>query len=108
VHIEFAIDAIHAPGIEEDKRDKYVDRSLLREPESELKSTKADAVQLLDEQDAETIGADEPDEKADRDETQVGAPVSQSVFRMHVAPGIVPVAEKMPGIKKAASCEAAF
>ena len=86
VHIEFAIDAIHAPGVEKDQRDEDVDRALLRKPEPQLKTANADLVHLFNEQDTEAIRADKPDDEANRDEAQVGTPVSHAEFRMHIAP----------------------
>jgi len=108
VHIELAVDAIHAPGINEDQHDKYVDRTLLCEPETELKATNTDVVHLLYKEYAEAKGAGEPDCEADRDEPQVGAPVSHTILRMHCAPGNVRYRGEMPDTKKTAPCEAAF
>ena len=83
MNVELPVDAIHAPGIEENQGDEYVDRSLLREPEPELESAEANLVQLLDEQDAEAIGTDEPDSQADRDQSQVGPPIGRTILRIH-------------------------
>jgi hypothetical protein len=108
VDIELAIDAIHAPGIKEYQRNKDIDRTLLREPETELKAANADVIQLLDEKHAKAVGTDEPDDQTECDEAQVGTPVSQSVFRMHPALRRYSIEGQVPGTKKAASCEAAF
>jgi hypothetical protein len=63
---------------------------------------------LLDKDHAEAERTDKPDHQAERDEPEIGTPVSQSVFRMHKTPANVPDSGKSAGHKKAASCEAAF
>jgi hypothetical protein len=84
--IELAIDVVHAPGIKEDQGNENVDRALLGKPETELKAADADTIQLFDEENAETVGAGEPDDEANEDESQIRSPVRKSVFRMHPAP----------------------
>jgi hypothetical protein len=64
MNIELLVDAIHAPGVEEYQRDENVDRTLLGKPETQLKAADADMIKLLDQQNAEAVGTDEPDEKA--------------------------------------------
>jgi hypothetical protein len=108
MHIEFAVDLIHTPGIKENQCNKHVDRALLRKPEAQLKTTKTNVIELLDEDHAEAERTDKPDKKAGRDESEIGAPVCQSVFRMHKTPAKIPCSGKSAGHKKAASCEAAF
>jgi hypothetical protein len=83
VNIELLVDVIHAPCVEKDQRDKGVNRALLRKPETELKAADPKPVQLLNQQNAEDVRADEPDEQADSDETQVGTPVGESIVAMH-------------------------
>jgi hypothetical protein len=105
VHIELSIDAIHAPGVEKNQRNEYVDRTLLCEPEAQLKAAESNAIELLDEQHAESIGTDEPDDETDSDQSQIGAPVRQPifgmpVFRQHFAPGFTQLLQKVPGTKK--------
>jgi hypothetical protein len=51
--IELAIDMVHAPGIEKNQRNEDIDGTLLCEPETELKATNADAIQLLDKEHTE-------------------------------------------------------
>jgi len=80
------IEMIHAPGVEEDQRDKDVDRSLLREPEAELEAADANGIELLDQQDAESVRANEPDDHAAQYEPQVSLPVGLAVFRCHPLP----------------------
>jgi len=55
MHVVFAIEAIHAPGVKEDQQHKNVYRSLLRKPKSQLKSADANRVQFIDEQNAESV-----------------------------------------------------
>ena len=45
----------HAVRVEKDQRDKYIDRSLLGEPEAELITADADIVQRFDEDDPEQV-----------------------------------------------------
>jgi hypothetical protein len=84
--IELAIDVVHAPGIKENQGNEDVDRALLRKPETELEAADADAIQLFDEENAETVGAGEPDDEANENEPQIRSPVRKSIFRMHPAP----------------------
>jgi hypothetical protein len=81
--IMLAINAIHSPGIEKDQQYEYVDRSLLREPESELKSADTNRVELLDEENTEPVGTHEPNDEAKSDESQVSSPVSQAFILVH-------------------------
>jgi hypothetical protein len=83
VHIELPVNAIHAPGIEEYQCNEYVDRTLLGEPESQFEAPDANLVQLLDKQQAKTIGTDEPDSQAERDQTQVGPPIGRTILGIH-------------------------
>lgn len=65
---------------------------MLREPESELEATDPNTIQLVDEQDAKSVGTDEPDNHAAKKQSQVGLPVGFTVFRRHPLPrGSVPV-----------------
>ena len=84
--IELAIDVVHAPGVKEDQRNEDVDLALLGEPETELEATNADAIQLFDEENAETVGAGKPDDEANEDEPQIRSPIRKSIFRVHSAP----------------------
>jgi hypothetical protein len=81
--VMFAVDAIHSPGVEKYQQHKDVDRSLLRKPESELKSADSNFVELFDEKNAKTIGTHEPNNEAQTDEPQVGSPVSQAFVLVH-------------------------
>jgi hypothetical protein len=87
--IELAIDMVHAPGVEEDQRNEDVDGALLCEPETELEAANADAIQLFDKEYTEAVGAGKPDDEADSDEAQIGAPVRKSVLEMHHNPQIM-------------------
>ena len=86
MHIELAIDAIHAPGIEENQCNKDINRALLSEPESELESADADGIQLFDEQNAETVGTDKPDSEANTDKAKISSPVGHSIIACHCFP----------------------
>jgi hypothetical protein len=101
--IELAIDMVHAPGVEKDKRNEDVDGALLGKPEAELEATDTNAVQLLDEEYAEPVRAGKPDDEAKEDEPQIRSPVRKSIFRVHPAPFQL---DDRPQ-KKAASFEAA-
>ena len=80
------IEMVHAPGVEEDQGNEDVDRSLLCEPEAELEAAEANGIELLDQQDAESVRANEPDDHAAQYEPQVGLPVGRAVFRCHPLP----------------------
>jgi len=56
---------------------------LLRKPEPELKSADTNCVEFLDEKNAESVGTHKPDDEAQTDEPQVGAPVSQAIILVH-------------------------
>jgi len=84
--IELAIDMVHAPGIEKDQHNEDIDGALLCEPETELEATNADAIQLFDKEYAEAVRTGKPDDEANEDEPQVGAPVRKSVLEMHHNP----------------------
>lgn len=88
MNIELTIDAIHSPGVEEDQGDKYVDRTLLSEPESELETADTYRVQLFDKQNPESIGADKPDSETYRHEAKIGPPVSHAIVAIHFFPGL--------------------
>lgn len=64
VNVELEIHLVHTPGVEKDQEDKDVDRTLLCKPESQLESAKPYAIQLIDEQNAEAVRANEPDNHA--------------------------------------------
>jgi hypothetical protein len=80
MHVMFAVNAIHAPSIEKNQQHEDVYRSLLCEPETELKTANTNRIELLNEQDAESVRAHEPDNEAQGDEPQVGAPVQTRNF----------------------------
>ena len=65
------IELAHALSVEEDQRDKRVDRSLLCEPEAELVTTDFNAVQRLDQDDSKQVRNDKPDHEAKPHESQV-------------------------------------
>ena len=94
MNVKFFIDVVHSPGVEKYQRDKNVDRTLLGKPEAELKPANPDVIHLLNQQDAKAVRTYEPDNKAERDKAQVGAPVGQSIFRMHHFPAIVAVSDQ--------------
>jgi hypothetical protein len=83
VNVIFFVDVIHSPRVEKDQRDEDVDRTLLGKPEAELKPADPDVIHGLNQQDAETVRTNKPDDEAECDEAQIGTPVGQSVFRMH-------------------------
>jgi hypothetical protein len=83
VYIELPVDAIHAPGVEKDQRDKNVDRTLLRKPEAELEATDPDAIQLIDKKNPEPVGTGEPDCKTDGHEAKIGSPVGETIVVLH-------------------------
>ena len=63
MNIKFLIYAIHTPGVEEDQHYENVDRTLLCEPEAQFETTDSNLIKLVDQQYAEAIGANKPDEK---------------------------------------------
>jgi hypothetical protein len=44
VNVEFAIELVHTPGVEEDQKDKGIYRSLLCKPEPKFVATQANAI----------------------------------------------------------------
>jgi hypothetical protein len=85
---------IHSPCVEKNQCDEDVDGTLLGKPEAELKPADPDVIHLLNQQDAKAVGTHEPDNQAERDEAQIGAPVGHSIFRMHHVPAIVAVSDQ--------------
>src|SRR5690606_27576243 len=83
VHVVLFVDPVHTPRAEECEEHGDVDRTLLCEPEAELEAADRDAIQLLDEKNAEDVGAGQPDSHAGCNETQVGAPVGGTVRWSH-------------------------
>ena len=81
--IIFSIDAVHSPCVIENEDDKNQYRSLLRKPEAELKATESNAVQLVDQKNAEAKTANEPDGQADRHQAQIGTPICHAVLPFH-------------------------
>ena len=63
MNIKFLVDSVHAPGIKENQHYENVDRTLLRKPETQFKTTDSNLIKLVDQQYAEAIGANKPDEK---------------------------------------------
>jgi hypothetical protein len=62
--IVLSIELAHALCVEEDQRDKRVDRTLLCEPEPEFVATDLYTVQRLDEYDSKQVGNNEPNHEA--------------------------------------------
>ena len=87
MHVEATVQPVHAPGVEKDQHDEDVDRALLGKPETEFEAAETNAVELFDEQDAETVGADEPDQETQAHEPQVGPPVRKTIGTLHRTPG---------------------
>jgi hypothetical protein len=85
MHIVITIDAIHAPGIEEDQDNENVDGALLGKPEAQLETGKSDRIQLLDKENACAERNGEPDRETDTDETQIGPPVGETLVLVHIA-----------------------
>ena len=81
--VVLAVDFVHAPGVEENEAYEDVNGSLLGEPEAELKATDAHFIELIDQQDAESVGADEPDDQAANNKAQIGPPVRGAILRSH-------------------------
>jgi hypothetical protein len=54
------IEAIHQVDIDENQRDKNINRSLLCEPEAETKTANLNFVEIVHKQDATTVRDDEP------------------------------------------------
>ena len=60
---------------------------MLREPESELETTDSNTIQLVDQQDAKSVGTDEPDNHAAKKQSQVGLPVGARFSGVIHSPG---------------------
>lgn len=65
MHIELAVNLAHAPSVEKNQYDEYVNGPLLRKPETQLKPAKTYRVERLDQQYAEAKRYDEPDKQTD-------------------------------------------
>src|SRR5210317_307620 len=84
VHVMLAIELTHAICVEENQRDEYVYRSLLREPEAKLVPTQRNIIERLDENDSEDKGNDKPYCEAKANQAQVCTPVVS--FLRHTSP----------------------
>jgi hypothetical protein len=83
MNVMIAINAIHAPGVKENQQHKDVNRALLRKPETKLKPTDSNRIELLDEEYAETERDREPDRETQCDKLEIGAPVRQTIIFVH-------------------------
>ena len=86
MHVVFAINVIHTPGVEKYQQDKNVYRALLREPESELEAADTNRIELLDQQNSETERAQKPDGEAARHKPEVRTPIRQAFVLVHEQP----------------------
>jgi hypothetical protein len=75
MNIELTIQMIHAPGIKENQHQEDINRTLLGEPETELETRDLDMIQLIDQQDAETVGHYKPDTQTGQKQAQIRLPV---------------------------------
>ena len=76
MHIVFPVQLIHAPGVKEDDANKDVNRPLLGKPETQFEATNVNAIQLIHQQNSESVGTHEPDNHAGRNQPEIGAPIS--------------------------------
>ena len=85
--VMFAVNSIHAPGVEKYQHDEDINRALLGEPETELKAADTNGIELLDQKNTEAEGNREPDDEALSDESKIGSPISQAFVLVHDSPG---------------------
>ena len=85
----FAVDPVHAQGIDEDQRHEDVDRPLLREPESEMEAGELDAVESIGKEDSEAVGNDEPHGETGVHKLKGRAPISVPRFGVWVTHSLV-------------------
>ncbi len=60
VHAVLTVEFVHLVHIDKNKNDETKDGTLLRHPETKLKSKEADVIQNVDEQDGHSKGNREP------------------------------------------------
>jgi len=89
MHVELAVYAIHPPRIKENQRDENIDRTLLREPETELEATDTDRVHLLDKQHTKAVRAYKPDDQTYADEAEIGPPICETIGSVHPYPFVL-------------------
>jgi hypothetical protein len=75
MHIELAVDNVHAPGVKENQNHEYVNGTLLREPEAELESAYPEVVQRFNQQNARHKRTQKPYEEASANKAQIRSPV---------------------------------
>jgi hypothetical protein len=85
--IMFAVNLIHAPGVEKYQHYEDINRALLGEPKAELEAADTNGIELLDQKNTEAEGNSEPDDEAQSDESKIGTPVSQAFVLVHDCPG---------------------
>ena len=83
--IEFLINAVHPPGIEENQRYKNQYRALLRKPETQLETGETDGIQLLNQQNAKTETAHKPYRQTTCHQSKVGTPVVGPILSVQYA-----------------------
>ena len=75
VQIVFALDLPHLDNVEDDQRDKDVDRALLREPEAQRVSAKHELIEEIPEQNSRTERDNEPDAHQGDEQANIFLPV---------------------------------
>lgn len=75
----FLVELVHHSDVDGDENHEDIDAALLGEPEAEFKPANANLVELLNEEDAASVGDDEPDAHEDANAFEVGAPISTGV-----------------------------
>jgi hypothetical protein len=79
------VKAIHESDVDEDQRDKDVNRSLLGEPESELETGDLYSIELVHEENPATKGRTEPNCEKDRQVAEIPMPVDIESIAAHGA-----------------------
>lgn len=86
VNVELPVQFVHSPSIKEDQYNEYVNRSLLGKPEPQSETADANRVELVNQQNAESVRTNKPDDHAAKKQLQIGFPIHSSVFGRHRSP----------------------
>jgi hypothetical protein len=89
VHVMLFIELVHAFRVVKDQDDECIDRSLLREPESEFVAADLYGIERFNQDDSEQVRNDKPDHETNRHEPKVCAPIA--AFIRHRIPLVMRV-----------------
>ena len=75
VDFKLAVELIHQGGVNENDQNENVDGALLGKPKSELESAHFNVIELINEEDAKSVGHDKPYTEENGKESQVALPI---------------------------------